>query len=313
MPPLHEGADKHRVRNRTGLFLLGITIFVSNFRGESVATIHKTVTQVGLTLVATDQRGRSLPMLSPADIAVLESGQPVPNFQLRPADNYPLRLGIMLDLSDSTRKTWPRMEPLMDQFLQRLMHPPDRMLLVAFDTKVEVERLFSEPQQAAALIPQLQGGGPTALFDAIYSTCQHPIFKDREPNRSAVILFSDGEDNLSLHDVDQAIATAQSNAIAVYTVSVHRRRSETAGDRVLRKLADATGGRDFVVQEGRQTQVALSTISNELRTYYLLYYTPVKDSGTREFRHVRVVPTRETGPILRYRDGYYTAPVAGDH
>ena len=300
------------MRNRTGLFLLGITIFVSNFSGESVTTIHKTVTQVSLTLVATDQRGRTLPVLSPADIAVLENGQPVPNFQLRPADNYPLRLGIMLDLSDSTRKTWPRMKPLIDKFLQQLIHPPDRMLLVAFDTKVEMERLFSEPQQAAAMIPQLQGGGPTALFDAIYSTCQHPLFRDREPNRSALIVFSDGEDTLSLRDVDQAIAAAQSNGIAVYTVSVHRRREETPGDRVLRKLAEATGGRDFVVKEERQTQAALSTIATDLRAYYLLYYTPVKNSGSREFRHVRVVPTGESGPILRYRDGYYTVPVAGD-
>ncbi len=162
------------------------------------------------------------------------------------------------------------------------------------------------------MIPQLQGGGPTALFDAVYSTCQHPIFRDREPNRSALIVFSDGEDNLSLRDVDQAIATAQSNGISVYTVSVHRRREETPGDRVLRKLAEATGGQDFVVKEERQTQAALSTIATDLRAYYLLYYTPVKDSGSREFRHVRVVPTREGGPILRYRDGYYTVPVAGD-
>lgn len=311
---MHEGADGHGVRKRIGLLLLGITVFASNFRGEAVPTIRRTVTEVGLTLVATDHAGRSVSTLSPTDIAVLENGQPVPNFELRQATNNPLRVGIMLDLSESTRKTWELTQPFVVDFLRQLVRPGDRMLLVAFDTKVEVESPFTEAQQATTLFAKLRGGGPTALYDAVYSTCQHSTFDNLgETGRGALIVFSDGEDNLSLHDLDQVIGNAQTKGIAVYTISVHRRRFETAGDQVLHRLAEATGGRDFVVKEGRQVQAALRTISSELRSYYLLYYTPLHGTNRREFRHVRVVPTREAGPLLRYRDGYYAAPIPGEH
>ena len=311
MAPSHEGADGHGVRKRAGLLLLGIAIFASNFQGESLTTIRNTVTQVGLTLVATDGNGRSLPQLSPADIAVLDDGQVVSNFELRPASDYPLRMGIMLDLSDSTRKAWPITEPLLTKFLQDLMRPSDRILLVGFDTRLEMERPLSDPREASSLIHQLRGGGPTALYDSIYSTCQHATFGPQaEPSRSALVVFSDGEDNLSLRDLDQAIRGAQSRGISVYTISVHRGRALTPGDLILHKLAEATGGRDFVVREGRQMQAALLTIHSELRSYYMLYYTPQDEPRQRVFRRVRVVPARGTGPILRYREGYYTAPDA---
>ena len=311
MAPPHEGADGHGVRNRAGLLLLGIGIFASNFQGESLITIRKTVTQVGLTLVATDGSGRFLSQLSPADIAVLDDGQIVSNFELRAASDYPLRIGIMLDLSDSTRKAWPLTEPLLTKFLKDLVRPSDRMLLVGFDTRVEMERPFSDPHEASSMIHELRGGGPTALYDAIYSTCQHATFVPQaEPSRSALVLFSDGEDNLSLRDLDQAIQSAQSKGIAVYTISVHRRRAQTPGDQVLHKIAEATGGRDFVVREGRQMQAALFTINSELRSYYMLYYTPQNEPPQRAFRRVRVVPARGTAPILRYREGYYTSPDA---
>ena len=309
----HEGADEHRVRNLS-LLLLGVCVFVTNFRGESVTTIHKTVTEVGFALVATDRSGRSLPTLSRADIEVLENGQPVPNFELRPAENNPLRVGILVDLSDSTRTSWPQTRSTLVAFLQQLMRHDDQTMLVAFDSKVELLKTLSEPQQAAVLIPALSGGGPTALYDAVYSVCQEPTFAEAgAPRRSALIVFSDGNDNLSMHGLDQAIAGAQSRGIAVYTISTHRRKVENPGDRVLRKLAETTGGHYFVVKGDGELRAALLAISAELRSYYLLYYRPPNESG-REFRHVRVVPTQNTGPVLRYRDGYTIVPSQGsDH
>jgi hypothetical protein len=180
----HEGADEHRVRN-LGLLLLGVCVFVTNFRGESVLTIRKNVTEVGFALVATDRSGRSLPSLSAADIEVLENGQPVPNFEIRPAEDNPLRVGILLDVSDSTRKVWPQTRAALAEFLQQLMRPRDETLIVAFDSKVELQRMLSQPQEAAALIPELQGGGPTALYDSVYSVCQHPAFSEAGGCRGA--------------------------------------------------------------------------------------------------------------------------------
>jgi Ca-activated chloride channel family protein len=308
----HEGADEHRVRH-LGLLLLGVCVFVTNLRGESVLTIHKNVTEVGFALVATDRSGRSLPSLSAADIEVLENGQPVPNFELRPAGDNPLRVGILLDVSDSTRKTWPQTRNALVGFLKQLMRPQDETLIVAFDSKIEMQRMLNQSQQVGSLIPELRGGGPTALYDALYSVCQHPAFSEGGvPRRSALILFSDGDDNLSIHGLDQAIASAESRGVAVYTISVRPKRGEDSGESVLRKLADSTGGRAFVVKQDCELRAALEVISGELRSYYLLYYQPPNEVRTREFRHVRVIPTQNTGPVLRYRDGYSIVPSSNE-
>jgi len=60
---------------------------------ESTPLIHKRVSEARLTPVVTERNDRPLPNLSPADIDVLEDGHPIPDFELRPAGDVPLRVG----------------------------------------------------------------------------------------------------------------------------------------------------------------------------------------------------------------------------
>jgi len=76
----------------------------AGFAAESGFLVRKRVSEVQFMLVATDQHNRPLTTLTPADIVVFEDGRPVPNFELRSAAALPLRLGILLDLSDSNAK-----------------------------------------------------------------------------------------------------------------------------------------------------------------------------------------------------------------
>jgi Ca-activated chloride channel family protein len=298
------------VRNRIVL-LLGLSTFVPKFHAESIPTIRRTVSEVQLAMVATDQAGRPVPGLSAMDIAILEDGTPVARFDVRPASDLALQLGIVFDLSDSTQATWATTEPAVSGFLQRLVRPGDEVLVLTFDSKVREESIIGEPRQLRDVIPRRTSGGQTALYDAVYSACQHRIFAPAgEPRRSALIVFSDGQDNLSWHDLDAAITNAQRTGIAVYTIATHSHRRQNSGDGVLRTLAMATGGRDFVVSDPEELQQALLAISGELRSVYFLYYRPANESGKREFRRVRVVPTQSHGPVLRYREGHFTAPAA---
>ncbi len=77
---------------------------------------------------------------------------------------------------------------------------------------------------------------------------------------------------------------------------------------MLRDLASATGGRDFIVQDARDLQNALLAINSELRSSYLLYYRPPDESAGRTFRRVFVFPTQTNGSHLRSRSGYFTMP-----
>jgi hypothetical protein len=98
------------------------------------------VSEVRLTLVATDRNDRHLPNLSPADIVVLEDGQPIPHFELRPAGDLPLRVGVVLDLSDSNQKSWGAVRNTLLQSLQQSMRADDELLVTAFNSRIELER-----------------------------------------------------------------------------------------------------------------------------------------------------------------------------
>jgi Ca-activated chloride channel homolog len=289
----------------TRLFLSAGLLATASFAGEAVTTIHRSISEVRLTVVATDLSGRPVTNLSAGELSVLDDGRPVPHFDLRSAADLPLRVGVVLDLSDSMHKAWPMVRSSLSQSLQQLLRPEDEMLVLAFDNKIELEKTVTLPQQLN-LVEIPQAGGLTALYDTLYFACQKRTLMDAtEPRRSALIVFSDGEDNLSRHDLEDVIESADSAGIAIYSVSSHSHRLHKNGDTILRELAIATGGRSFIVASDLQLQGALTIIQNELRSSYLLYYRIPEQPGARQFRHIKLLPTSQGGPNLRSRAGYF--------
>jgi len=263
---------------------------------------------VQLTLVATDLNDRPMDTLSPSDITVLEDGQPVPRFELRTAADLRLRVAVVIDLSDSTRKSWTTVRTALSQSLQDVMRPDDEVMVLAFNSRIELERWVKSPGELESALTDPGSGGLTALYDALYQICGRSVFAaDGQPHRSALILFSDGEDDLSSHGLSDAIARAEMAGVAIYTVATHNPKKKTQGDVVLHDLAAATGGKDFVVKDADQLEKALAEINGELRSSYLLYYRASEQPGVRTFRRVQVIPT-QGGAHLRSREGYYTAP-----
>lgn len=295
-------------RKIAGLLLTSV-LAVPPVTGESPLLVRKRVSEVQFTLVATDRNDRPLPHLSPTDIMVLEDGQPIPRFELRSAADLPLRIGIVLDLSDSTVRSWATVKSTLVRSLQEVMRPNDELLVLAFDSKIELQRTVTDPVQLEAILAYPASGGLTALYDALYQVCDQAVFSDdRAPHRSALILFSDGEDDLSAHALSDAIARAEGRGVSIYTVAMHGPRKSSPGDAVLRALSATTGGRDYIVKNAEQLRGALSTINTELRSSYLLYYRVPEESGGRVFRRVHVIPKQDDGSHLRSRAGYFTAP-----
>lgn len=297
------------MRHRIGPLLLAVVLLVPHCKPETTPLIRKRVSEVRLMLVATDRDDRPLPRLSPADIVVLDDGQPIPHFELRPAGDTPLRIAIVLDLSDSNQKSWETVRNALLQSMPASMRANDELLVTVFNSRIELERTVADPAQLQAALAHPATGGLTALYDTLYHVCDQAIFmSDQSPHRSAVILFSDGEDDLSMHDLGNTIANAEVNGVAIYTVAAHDPRRPAAGDAVLHDLAVNTGGRDFVAKDARQLREALAIVDGELRASYLLYYRAPEDTGKRTFRRVYVVPAQGGGTRVRSRSGYFTAP-----
>jgi Mg-chelatase subunit ChlD len=150
-------------------------------------------------------------------------------------------VGIVLDLSDSTQKSWADARGPLIRFLAEVMRPKDELLVLAFNSRIEIERTIADPAQLETALQPPASGGLTALYDAIYHTCGHAIFVgDREPHRSALILFSDGEDDLSLHGRTRRSRRRNSTGFRSTPFQPTTRKLRTRGDSVLHDIAEST-------------------------------------------------------------------------
>jgi len=289
--------------------LLSCALALADFAAEPVLHIRKRVSEVQFTVVAEDGSGRPLLNLSANVLCVRDNGQTIADFHLRAASDLPLRIGIMADLSGSTAVTWEQVRTSLIRATGDLLQPQDQVLLVEFNQKIQIARTIQQPAELARVLPAKEVGGLTALYDSVYLTCADREFFERSgPRHAALILLSDGEDNLSLRGLDDAIARAQQSNIAIYTIAMHRRKAHLAGDTILRAMAENTGGRAFVVRDGAELQVALATIGEELRSAYLLDFRPAQDDGTQLFHRVEVAPIPGEHLRVRTRAGYFTSP-----
>jgi VWFA-related protein len=188
----------------------------------------------------------------------------------------------------------------------------DRAFVVGFDATPEVVQDFTDNTESLARgVHQLRPGGGTALFDALYFACRDKLLKSPQntPSRRAVILLSDGDDNLSHVSREEAIEMAQRAEAIVYTISTNVTGSKGSGDRVLERIAEATGGRAFFPFQIRDVANAFAEIQNELRSQYAISYKPADFRSDGHYRTIEIVANDRKNFHVRARRGYY-APMA---
>jgi VWFA-related protein len=102
---------------------------------------------------------------------------------------------------------------------------------------------------------------------------------------------------------------AQRADAIVYTISTNVSGTKGAGDKVLERIADATGGRAFFPFQIRDVTNAFAEIQDELRSQYDVSYKPADFKADGHFRTIEIVASDRKNYRVRARRGYY-APVA---
>ncbi|MDX1984948.1 MAG: VWA domain-containing protein, partial [Bryobacteraceae bacterium] len=156
-------------------------------------------------------------------------------------------------------------------------------------------------------IRDLRPGGGTAFYDAIFRSCKDKLMQDqpRHKFRRAVVVLSDGDDNQSRYTRDQALEMAQKADVVLYTISTNITRVESDGDKVLKYLAQETGGLALFPFKVEDLSQSFENIANELRSQYNLLYRPepLHTDGLYHTVDIRVKNRKDF--IVRARKGYY--------
>jgi len=277
-------------------------------------TIKVGVNEVDLVFTVTDKKGHFITGLNQSDFGLLDNRmQPEQVLHFYQQTNLPLRVGIMLDTSSSIRQRFTFEQQSAIQFLMQTLHRNDRAFVEGFDVQIDLAQAFTNNiDQLDQGIQKLRPGGGTALFDALYSTCRDQMLTLRESGavRKALVLVSDGDDNYSHALESDAIKECQRAETIVYAISTNVSPSRDKGDDVLQQIADATGGRAFYPMRIEEVANGFSSIEEELRSQYLLEYTPAQFKQDGSFRTI-YLQARNPAYHVRAHSGYF-APKAAE-
>ena len=277
---------------------------------DPVPRIKVRTDEVNVVFTVTDKHGRHITDLKQSDFRVADDKQPPEEVRSFHAEtNLPLQVGLLIDASNSVRDRFKFEQASAIEFLNQTVRARyDRAFVVGFDATPEVTQDFTDNTEALAHgVRELRPGGGTALYDALYFACRDKLLKSPQttPSRRAIILLSDGEDNLSHVTREESIEMAQRAEAIVYTISTNVSGSKGTGDKVLERIADATGGRAFFPFQIRDVANAFAEIQNELRSQYAISYKPANFKSDGHYRTIEIVANDRKNLRVRARRGYY--------
>jgi len=275
---------------------------------ESVASIKTTVNEVRVVFTVTDKRGHYIKDLKQEDFKVIDDKKPDELRSFRSETDLPLQVGLLIDASNSVRDRFKFEQEAAIEFLNTTIRPHyDEAFVVGFDVTPEVVQDFTDNTEKLSIgVRSLRAGGGTAMYDALYFACRDKLLKHEQtgPVRRAIILLSDGEDNQSHVTREEAIEMAQRAETIVYTISTNISGMKGAGDKVLERIADATGGRAFFPFQMREVSDAFSSIQEELRSQYAVAYKPENFIADGRYRTIEIQAPGKSYKV-RTRKGYY--------
>src|ERR1700738_944880 len=309
--------------------------------GQNPTVIQSRVNLVDILFTVLNRRNKLVPDLEKTDFKIFDDKAPQEIRYFSRQTDLPLRIGMLLDTSNSIRDRIKFEQDASINFLfSVLRHNKDEAFVMTFDDEPQIVQGFTG--DAGALRDQItktRAGGGTAIYDAIYEACVKELSHPPRPPgdqpdvvRRVMILISDGEDNLSNHTRTEAIEMAQRASGVIYSISTNtqwialsqtdpskaanRKNHLTNGDQILQDLAEQTGGRAFFPYHVDDLDQSFQDIGDELRNQYSIAYSPTNYLMDGRYHRIRIETPDHKGYQVRARRGYFArananSPAAG--
>ena len=295
----------------------------ANNDASALPTYRSTVSEVRVAFYATDENNHALATLTKSDFAVVDNGLVVRNFRsFAHSDETSLDVVALVDLSESVA---PRSRVAMSAVLQLVAReqsiPDDNIAVLSFggtpggtSAGLRPAILCSSGCRAADSASKLlavKSGGTTPLFDALVFAADFIAQHRRAGARPVLILFSDGNDTISLHSAREALQAVLDEGALIYSVDMETSANQSSyrisGSTFLRQVSEATGGRyfSFSLRSSQQDGAAtvLTTVLEDLRgSYVVAYDLPRHQDG---FHSLRLLPTHNLNLTFHSRNGYF--------
>jgi Ca-activated chloride channel family protein len=269
--------------------------------GQTRARFSSGVQLVEVYVTVTTETGNHVGGLDREDFEIWEDGR-TQRILVFAAGSFPVTVALGVDRSWSMAGRPLELAKKAAQGFLRQLTLRDRSTVVAIGSDAEVIAPVTLARHAQiSAIAALEPWGTTSLHDATIAALDRLA---AEPGRQAFVVFSDGVDRYSGATASDVIGRARRSHALVYPITVGRSRTP-----LMPELAVVTGGRSFWLKDIGELDRTLAAVARELRSQYLLGYTPARsfEPGNTEWRSIRVgLRTAGKGVRVRARDGYQT-------
>ncbi len=283
--------------------LLSIGFACASFAEEQKPTPFRSATsEVRISFVATDTSNRPLANLTPSDFAIVDGEAVVRDFRsFTRSDETALDLILLVDASESVGRQFESVIDGVSQ-MDAGKHAGDRVSVLSFcGMRSSVLCASCDRGQAAEKLRSIRADGATPLYDALVFASEF-VASHHQPYRQAVvILFSDGNDTISKVAGREALEAVVNSGALLYTVDLDARVAVSPGGIVLRRMAEATGGRSFRERDGA-SDVLQAIMADARASYTVTYGLPNHAAG---FHSLRILPTRNLNLRFHCRNGYF--------
>jgi len=285
--------------------------------------IHVDVNLVNVAFTARDASGALVPNLTKDDVELLEDAVPQKIQFFAKSTDLPLTLALIMDVSGSQEHFEKKHRRDLQVFLEEVLGPKDRAFMVCFGNHLRLVSDYTNSPQImldnfqdfdkgkkhfAEIGPKEDRDLGTAFYDSIYYSVTEKLSEGN--GRKAILMFSDGEDNSSSHNMMQAIEAAQAENVIIYSIRYTESKHGELNARnrygisVMDRIAKETGGAHIDAQK-TDPHDYFRQIAEELRTSYELAYYPANRTKDDTFRKIVIKPKQDNVRI-RAKTGYFS-------
>ena len=301
---------------------------------DDVVRVETDLTNILFTAV--DKNKRFITEMRKDDIRILEDGTPQEIFTFERQTDRPLSLALLIDTSISEERTLPAEKRAAATFVDSVIRPDkDEVAVISFTGESTLEQGLTgsvtrirRALERVEFVPPagyIGGGnvggtppisgtnqtlaGSTAIWDSVWVTSEDVLSQTSDKTRRAIILLTDGQDTSSQKKMGDAIDRAVKNDVVVYVIGIGDPEYGGINEGSLKKVAERTGGRAFFPDDEMELRAAFQQIQLELRSQFLVAYSPTNRNRDGSFRKVQIEilnpDLRKQNLRLNYRQGYF--------
>jgi len=249
------------------------------------ATVFKTEADLVVVHVnVRDGRSDTVTNLPQSAFQVAEDGK-LQEITFFSNEDVPVAVGLVLDNSGSMIARHSMVAAGVHAFAES-SHPEDEVFSIIFNENIrfglpDTIKFTKNPVQIAASLQRFPIGGLTALHDAVVAGLEQ--LQEASHQKRVLVVLSDGEDNASQHSDDAMVERAMRSDAVIYAVSTGDLGSNVGRPRLLKRLAELSGGAAYFPEKEADVVKAFREIAKNIRRGYSVGYcrpTPPATAGS---------------------------------